>query len=84
MLLLEETLLPFEVGDCLELDELWSFVFKRRNKRWVWLPLCRRTRQIVCLCHRLSGEKICRVLWERIPSSYKPRSALATSETPTL
>lgn len=26
---------------------MWSFVLKKVNKQWVWLALCRRTRQIV-------------------------------------
>lgn len=68
---LEETLLPFEEGDCLELDELWSFVFKRKNKRWVWLAMCRRTRQIVAYAIGCRGENTCRTLWERIPSAYR-------------
>ena len=31
----------------LELDELCSFVLKKARKRWVWLALCRSTRQEV-------------------------------------
>jgi hypothetical protein len=31
----------------LELNELWSFVLKRANKRWIWIALCRATRQVV-------------------------------------
>ena len=31
----------------LELDELWSFVFKKNNKAWIWIALCRKTRQLV-------------------------------------
>ena len=31
----------------LELDELWSFVEKKTNQAWVWIALCRRTRQVV-------------------------------------
>jgi hypothetical protein len=34
---------------CLEADELWSFVGAKENKRWVWLVLERRTRQIIAL-----------------------------------
>ncbi len=44
---IEETLLPAEPDDVLELDEVWSFVQKRANKRWLWTAICRRTRQIV-------------------------------------
>ncbi|MCA9900938.1 MAG: hypothetical protein KC433_22270 [Anaerolineales bacterium] len=38
---------PARSDDVLELDELWSFVGKRQQKRWLWVALCRRTRQIV-------------------------------------
>ena len=31
----------------LELDELWSFVGGKANALWLWVALCRRTRQIV-------------------------------------
>ena len=31
----------------LELDELWSFVGSKANALWLWVALCRRTRQIV-------------------------------------
>jgi insertion element IS1 protein InsB len=31
----------------LELDELWSFVKKKINKRWVWVALCKQTLQVV-------------------------------------
>ena len=34
----------------LERDELWSFVVRRTDKRWIWLAQCRRTRQIVAYC----------------------------------
>ena len=44
---LSETLLPAEAGDVLALDELHSFVGSKWNARWVWVALCRRTRQVV-------------------------------------
>ncbi len=55
----------------LELDELWSFVARRKNKRWVWLALCRRTRQIVAYAVGDRSEATCRRLWQRIPWSYR-------------
>ena len=42
-----DTLLPSEEGDVLELDELWSFVGSKAQTLWLWVALCRRTRQIV-------------------------------------
>jgi IS1 family transposase/transposase-like protein len=57
--------------DVLELDELWSFVLKKANKRWVWIALCRRTRQIVAHYIGDRSEQSCRELWKRIPPDYK-------------
>jgi insertion element IS1 protein InsB len=55
----------------LELDELWSFVAKKANKLWVWLAICRRTRQIVGYALGDRGEATCRKLWRSIPRKYR-------------
>ncbi len=55
----------------LELDELWSFVSRRRDKRWVWLALCRRTRQTVAFAVGDRGAETCKRLWQRIPPGYR-------------
>ena len=55
----------------LELDELWSFVYRRRDKRWVWLALCRRTRQIVAFAVGDRGAETGKRLWRRVPPSYR-------------
>ena len=68
---LSATLVKWQPGDVLELDELWSFVLKKIQKRWVWLALCRRTRQIVAYVIGDRSEETCRKLWERIPTEYK-------------
>ncbi len=57
--------------DVLELDEVWSFVQRRSNKRWLWTALCRRTRQIVAFVIGDRSEASCRRLWEAIPESYR-------------
>jgi insertion element IS1 protein InsB len=67
---LEQTLAPPAEEEVLELDELWSFVYEKRRKRWVWLALSRRTRQVVAYAIGNRGEESCRKLWERIPESY--------------
>ena len=71
---LEETLLPAQhplLQEVLELDELWSFVQQRRNKRWVWFALCRRTRQVLAYAIGPRDDATCRVLWSRIPARYR-------------
>jgi insertion element IS1 protein InsB len=55
----------------LELDELWSFVLKKANKRWIWIALCRRTRQVVAYVIGDRSEASCRRLWEKIPAAYR-------------
>jgi len=68
---LEDTLLPAEPEDILEAHEMWSFVYQRWNKRWVWTVMCRRTRQIVAFVIGDHSEATCRKLWEQIPHAYK-------------
>jgi insertion element IS1 protein InsB len=54
----------------LELDELWSFVMKKSNQAWIWIALCRKTRQVVAYAVGDRSEKTCRCLWESIPLAY--------------
>lgn len=55
----------------LELDEVWSFVQKKANKRWLWLALCRRTRQIVAFVIGDRSVKTCRKLFLKLPEAYR-------------
>ena len=55
----------------LELDELWSFVLKKARKRWIWVALCRATRQVVAYVIGDRSQASCRKLWERIPEGYR-------------
>jgi IS1 family transposase len=54
-----------------ELDELWPFVLKRARKRWIWIALCRASRQVVAYVIGDRSQASCRQLWERIPAAYK-------------
>ncbi len=67
---LKDTLLPPATADVLELDELWSFVYKKDAKRWLWLALCRRTRQIVAFVIGDRRAQTWRHLWNKIPERY--------------
>jgi insertion element IS1 protein InsB len=72
---LSETLIVPEVNDAeatvLELDELWSCVLKKVNKAWMWMALCRQTRQVVAYAIGDRSEETCRRLWQAIPASYR-------------
>ena len=69
---LETTLAAAQAEDVLELDEVWSFVLKKANQRWVWVALCRRTHQIVAYFIGDRTETSCLQLWRRIPRAYTP------------
>jgi len=60
-----------EQAVALELDELWSFVLKRANKRWVWIALCRATRQVVAYVIGDRSRATCQKLWAAVPSAYR-------------
>jgi insertion element IS1 protein InsB len=68
----------------LELDELCSFVQRKSEKVWVWLALCRESRQVVAFA---TGERraaqLASVYGERSPRATRRRVATATSGKPT-
>lgn len=68
---LRTSVVSAQPDDILELDELWSFVEQRQQKRWLWIALCRRTRQVVAFVIGDRSAKTCRKLWRRIPAEYR-------------
>ena len=72
---LKATLVSPDPGDpaatTLELDELWSFVLKKSNQAWIWIALCRKTRQVVGYAIGDRSEATCRRLWRAIPQLYR-------------
>jgi len=72
---LSETLIEPDATDTevieLELDELWSFVLKKTNQAWIWIALCRKTRQVVAYTLGDRSEQTCRRLWKAIPPAYR-------------
>ena len=67
---IDETLIEVK-DDILELDEVWSFVHKKINKRWLWLALSRATRQVVAYFIGDRTIKSCKKFEETIPERYK-------------
>jgi len=66
-----DTLLPATPNDVLELDEIWSFVGKKEDPRWLWTAMCRRTRQIVAFVIGDRSKATCLRLWKSIPEEYQ-------------
>jgi len=53
----------------IECDELWSFVFSKENKFYVWLAIDRKTREIVgCYIGDRSRESA-KKLWASLPDA---------------
>jgi insertion element IS1 protein InsB len=63
---------------CLEADELWSFVGEKQNKRWIWLVLERRTRQIIALHIGDRSQESARALWSKVPPAIKAQALVLT------
>jgi insertion element IS1 protein InsB len=64
------SLLPAQADDVLELDELWSFVGGKAHERWLWVALCRRTRQVVAYWVGDRSENSAIHLWRNLPTDY--------------
>ena len=68
---LEATLTASEEGDVLEVDEMWSYVGKKENPKWLWLAINRRNRHIVV--YHLGDRKDidCFHFYKKLPEAYK-------------
>jgi IS1 family transposase len=66
---LPDTRLPAQAEDVLELDELVSFVGEKWFKRWLWLAMCRHTRQIVAYAIGDRSETTAQKLWQALPEN---------------
>ena len=69
-----DTLLPGQNGDVLELDELWSFVGSKAQTLWLWVALCRRTRQIVGWTLGDRSQQSASDLRAALPKGYRGRA----------
>jgi IS1 family transposase len=64
----------------IEADEVWSFVDNKRNKRWIWLILERRTRQIIAIHIGDRSEKSAKALWKKVPLEVKLQALVLTDK----
>lgn len=65
-----ESLLPVKAGDIVEFDEMWSFVFSKAQRVWIWIAICRRTRQVVA--YHLGDRDLAsfRQFYKKLPIGY--------------
>ena len=72
------SLLAAKSSDIVEFDELWSFVFSKAYRVWVWIALCRRTKQVVSYHLGNRDKKSFREFYNRMPIDYA--NCLSTSD----
>jgi IS1 family transposase len=68
---------PPKEDDVLELDECWTCVRHRLNKRWLWVALRRRTRQVVAFVIGDRSARTCARLWAKISSEYREKQSFS-------
>ena len=66
-----DTLLPGQNDNVLELDALWSFVGAKVQTFWLWVALCRRSRQIVAWTLGDRSEQSALTLRAALPKDYR-------------
>ena len=55
----------------IELDEVWSFVRRKKQQAWVWIALAYQSRQVLAMVVGDRSAKTCQKLWQRIPEAYR-------------
>ena len=55
----------------LELDEMWTFVGRKRRKVWLWLAVERASRRIVTWTLGSRGQASAHRLWQQLPRRYR-------------
>ena len=68
---LSSTLSPARYDDIIEYDEMWSFVHDKRNKKWLWLAVLRRNRQVVAFHIGDRSYIAFKELYSKVPKEYK-------------
>lgn len=57
----------------MELDELWTFVGKKKQARWLWIALERSTRRVLAWVLGDRSEETAFRLWDSLPLSPEQR-----------
>ncbi len=65
---------------CLEADEIWSFVGEKKNKRWIWLIIERRTRQVIAVQIGDRSQHSADALWAKVPPEVKTKALVLTDK----
>lgn len=77
MLVAAETPAPLPPA-ILELDEMWTFVGRKKNKVWLWLAVERGSRQIVAWVLGCRGAATAQRLWLMLPPEFQKNTRYLT------
>jgi len=72
------SLFPALAGDIVEYDEIWSFVVSKAQRVWIWIALCRRTKQVVAYHLGDRTKESFKIFYNKIPIDYA--NCLSTSD----
>ena len=61
-----------------QLDEMWSFVGQKSNKKWIWLALNPANRQIVAMHVGGRGAKDAEIFYKNIPNIFQENASFFT------
>ena len=67
-----------EPAAVLELDEMWTFVRRRKRKVWLWLAVERTSRRIVSWVLGCRGAATARRLWANLPARFQRNTTYFT------
>jgi insertion element IS1 protein InsB len=70
------------VMSCLEAeaDEMWSFVQKKANKKWLWIAMDAPTRQIIAFHVGDRSRESGKELWANLPRVYREQATFHTDQ----
>jgi insertion element IS1 protein InsB len=63
-----------------EADEMQSFVKKKENKRWIWIAMDAKTRQVVAFHVGDRSRRSAKRLWAKIPQAYRQHATFYTDQ----
>ena len=61
----------------LEVDELWSYVGKKKNDQWLWLVLHKKSRQVLAMQIGPRDKKTAELLFAKLPESLKKKPSIS-------
>lgn len=73
-----QSLAPARANDIVEYDEIWSFVQSKAHRVWIWIALCRRTRQVVAYYLGDRTKESFKIFYNKVPIDYA--NCLSTSD----